>query len=370
VSPRRAPPSGPPTFAARLLRWYDREKRRLPWRDLGNPWGTWVSEIMLQQTRAEVVREAFPRFLASYPTPAAWASAGDDELLVAWRGLGYYRRARLLRDGARAVVSRHGGAVPGDLDALGELPGVGAYTRGAIASIAFGLPVPAIDGNVERVFARHRGIAVNVKTAAGAKAIAAAAQRELDPARAGDFNQALMDLGARVCTPRSPACPNCPVNDDCVARQTGRQAELPVLPAPKAAVAVLTRVALVQLSDGRTLGQRVAAGAINAGQVDLPGPGPLVEVAETQDLQAWLDAQLGEAAVRVAPEALGEARHGITHHRIKIAVHRGTLATRRLPAPFVLAPLDDPATPWTTIARKAARLAAPARAADRRTLDA
>lgn len=348
--------TAPGSFAARLLTWYDQAKRTLPWRDIADPWGTWVSEIMLQQTRAEVVREAFPRFMASYPTPAAWAKASDDELLVAWRGLGYYRRARLLRDGARAVVANHRGQVPSDLAALAELPGIGTYTRGAIASIAFGQAVPAVDGNVERVFARHRGIAENVKTGAGARAIAAAVERELDAARPGDFNQALMDLGARVCTPRAPACQDCPVAADCVAREQGRQSALPVLPARSAAVAVLTRVALVRRRDGAILGQRVAAGAINAGQVDLPGPGPLVEVADSDELLAWLDARFGRGAATLQHEPIGHASHGITHHRIKIAVHEAQLAARALPEAFLWARLDDHSTPWTTIARKAVRL--------------
>jgi A/G-specific adenine glycosylase len=152
------------TFARALLRWYDAHRRDLPWRRSSDPWAIWVSEVMLQQTRVEAVRAAFTSFLARYPTPAAFADASDDDLQSAWRGLGYYRRARLLREGARAVCEQHGGSVPGEPQALGELPGVGTYTRGAIASIAFGHRELAVDGNVERVASRQLALRDNVKT--------------------------------------------------------------------------------------------------------------------------------------------------------------------------------------------------------------
>ncbi len=345
----------PRLFATRLLAWYDANKRVLPWRDVKDPWATWVSEVMLQQTRVEVVRAAFVRFMARYPTPTAWAAASDDDVLSSWQGLGYYRRARLLRDGARTVVETHGGRVPGDLDALGRLPGVGSYTRGAIASIAFAQPVPAIDGNVERVLARHRGIEANVKTAGGARAVRAAVTALLSVERPGDFNQALMDLGATVCTPRAPRCAACPLAADCVARRAGRQAELPVLPRAKATVDVVARVVFVRLSDGRVLGQRVAAGAINAGQVDLVGAGPLVHVADADDLVASVTERFCSGVLRVDlrvdREPLCRVRHTITCHRITMWAHRGELSRPHVSAPFVLAPFDGE-TPWTTLARK------------------
>ena len=349
----------PAGFGARLLRWYDAHRRTLPWRDIGNPWATWVSEIMLQQTRVEAVREAFVRFMAAYPTPAAWAAADDEAVLAAWRGLGYYRRARLLREGARAVVAEHGGRVPDDPEALGALPGIGAYTRGAIASIAFGRAVPAIDGNVERVFARWKGIDGMVKAGVGAAAVKAAvlaALAERGPAaRPGDFNQAVMDLGATVCTPRSPRCEACPLAADCVARRDGRQAELPVLPDKKAMVDVHTRMALVRLADGRVLGQRVPDGAINAGQVDLPGPGPLMQVPSAASLQAWFDATWGDGALTVGP-VVAEARHGITNHRIRVVVHEARWSGG-LRGQLVAADLG---APWTTLARKGMARAATA----------
>ncbi|MEZ5966467.1 MAG: A/G-specific adenine glycosylase [Planctomycetota bacterium] len=343
-----------PGFAERLLAWYDAHRRRLPWREAPGPWPTWVSEVMLQQTRVEVVREAFARFLDRYPGPAAFAAASDDEVLQAWRGLGYYRRARLLREGARAVVEVHGGKVPEQHEAIAALPGVGPYTAGAIASIAFGQPVPAVDGNVERVLSRHRGISANVKTGVGARAVRAAATQLLARARPGDFNQALMDLGAGVCTPRAPRCDACPVGADCVARHDGRQHELPLLPTRRAAVDVHTRVAMVRDADGRVLGRRVPAGEINGGQVDLPGPGPLVAVIDGEELQTWLDDHLGPRAVRVALEAAGDVRHGITHHRIRVSVHHATLLRAPASSDAVWGePVHDDRVTWTTLARKA-----------------
>lgn len=345
--------TAPGSFAARLLTWYDQAKRTLPWRDIADPWGTWVSEIMLQQTRAEVVREAFPRFMASYPTPAAWAKASDDELLVAWRGLGYYRRARLLRDGARAVVAAHGGAVPADLDALGELPGIGAYTRGAVASIAFGHAEPAIDGNVERVTARHLGLTDDVGTAPARRRIRSTVVGWLDHARPGDFNQALMELGAVVCTPTSPSCERCPVAQDCAAKRLGLTDQLPNKKPPRAAVEVTARAALV-FAEGQVLGHRVPAGEPNAGQVDLPGGGPLRSL-DADDLASLLHERF---AARLSVGAvLATAKHAITHHRITMHGHAATLlGGARAVGRLQWFPLDGDA-PWTTLARKLFRRA-------------
>jgi len=194
-------------FAPRLLGWFDQARRDLPWRRTRDPWAIWVSEIMLQQTRVEAVREPYQRFLARYPTPATFAAASDDEVMVAWRGLGYYRRARLLRDGARKVADQHDGTVPQTVDELRDLPGIGPYTLGAVASIAFGHCQPAVDGNVERVISRHRGLDEPIGTGKARKAIGAQVLAWMDRERAGDFNQALMELGATVCTPTSPGCP-------------------------------------------------------------------------------------------------------------------------------------------------------------------
>lgn len=340
-------------FAARLLPWFDRHRRDLPWRRTSDPWAIWVSEVMLQQTRVEAVREPFVRFLEHFPTPAAFARASDDELLTAWRGLGYYRRARLLRDGARAVVAAHGGVVPADLDALGELPGIGAYTRGAVASIAFGHAEPAIDGNVERVAARHLGLTDDVGTATARRKIHGTVVGWLDRTRPGDFNQALMELGAVVCTPTSPSCERCPVAQDCAAKRLGLTDQLPHKKPPRAAVEVTARTVLV-FAEGQVLGHRVPAGEPNAGQVDLPGGGPLRSV-DADDLAGLLHQRF---AARLSVGAvLATERHAITHHRITMHGHAATLlGGARAVGRLQWFPLDGDA-PWTTLARKLFRKA-------------
>ncbi len=332
------------TFAERLLAWYEHHRRDLPWRRSRDPWAIWVSEVMLQQTRVEAVREPFERFLRRFPTPAAFAAASDDELLLVWKGLGYYRRARLLRDGARAVVERHEGAVPGEPEALGALPGVGTYTKGAIASIAFGHPEPAVDGNVERVFARHRGITADIKTASSQRQLRAIVTEHLHPDRAGDFNQALMELGATVCTPRSPRCDRCPVRSDCVAAQAGNAEGLPVRKPPRPAVVVTARVALA-LRHGAALGNRVPDTEPNAGQIELPGAGILRDL-DPADLATVLRRRFA-AQVTVGAE-LARARHAITHHRITVHAHAATVTREGSLQWFDL----SPTTPWTTPSRK------------------
>jgi A/G-specific adenine glycosylase len=332
------------SFAARLLAWFDRERRDLPWRRTCDPWAIWVSEVMLQQTRVEAVREAFDRFVRRFPAPADFARAGDDELLTAWRGLGYYRRARLLRDGAREVVVRHGGRVPAEREALAALPGIGPYTLGALGSIAFGHAEPAIDGNVERVVARHRGIRDNPRSSNGRRAIRAVVDEWMDRRRPGDFNQALMELGALACTPAGADCQRCPVAADCVAQREGLVDELPVRSKPRPPVPVVARVALA-IDGAQALAARIGEGEPNAGQIELPGPGILTSVDEA-DLAAVLRERFG-AGIDVGP-VVASARHAITHHRIVVHAH---LAQVREPGRLRWFPLDT-ATPWTTPSRK------------------
>jgi len=343
------------SFAERLLDWFDREQRDLPWRHTSDPWAIWVSEIMLQQTRVEVVRQLYPRFMERFGTPADLADVTDDQLLAGWKGLGYYRRARLLRQGAQRVVEEFEGRVPDDPATLRDLPGIGPYTAGAIASIAFGHPVIAVDGNVERVAARHRGIETDVKSAPAAGQIREIVADWLAPARAGDFNQALMELGAVVCTPRSPSCNECPVAADCVGRERGIQDLVPVLPKRRRVVEVQARAVLVPVSGGRILGSRIPEGLVNAGQIDLPGPGALITVPTVTELEDELRRLYGVSFE--AGEVITTVSHGITHHRIQLRVHRAQCA--RGPGPNLMAARpDDVNVPWTTIARKAFHQAA------------
>jgi A/G-specific adenine glycosylase len=221
-------PAGPDTVAA-LLAWYDVEKRDLPWRYSGrrrpDPYRVWLSEIMLQQTTVKAVIPYFERFTAAFPTVATLAAAPEEEVLKLWAGLGYYSRARNLHACARRIVEDHGGAFPRDEAVLLALPGVGPYTAAAIAAIAFGAKATPVDGNIERVIARLFSIEQPLPPAKKElKRLAAS----LTPARrAGDFAQAMMDLGATVCTPKSPSCLMCPVQQDCHGWHRGIAASLP-----------------------------------------------------------------------------------------------------------------------------------------------
>lgn len=207
---------------ARLLAFFDTRARDLPWRRTSDPYAIWVSEVMLQQTRVDTVLPYYQRWLRRYPTAGALAEAPLQAVLKDWEGLGYYRRARLLHRAARIVRDRHGGRLPSDPDALRDLPGVGEYTAGAVASIAFQHVVPAVDGNVRRVLSRVMDLPD--PTPGELRKVAAAL---VDPDRPGDFNQALMELGATVCTPRSPDCADCPLRQPCRARARGVQEERP-----------------------------------------------------------------------------------------------------------------------------------------------
>ncbi len=334
-------------FSQRLMHWFDRARRDLPWRRTRDPWAIWVSEVMLQQTRVEAVRAAFERFVARYPTPESFANASDDALMLAWKGLGYYRRARLLRDGARVVVRDHRGAVPQDADKLAELPGVGAYTRAAVASIAFDLRIAAVDGNVERVLARHLALRDDVDAAVGKRAIRAAADERLDHDRPGDHNQAMMELGATVCTPQSPRCDQCPLAADCRGLAQGIVMTLPRKKPPRAPTLVKARVAVVRQAGG-VLALRIPDGEPNAGQWELPGPGALVSV-EENEFSARTRSRC-RAGIEVGP-VLAEVRHAITHHKITVVAHAGALRSRNAGSLRAQEP-TDPDVPWTTISRK------------------
>ena len=220
-----------PVFSRKLLAWYRRHKRALPWRDVQDPYRIWVSEIMLQQTQVETVIPYYRRWLARFPNVQALAEAPLNDVLAAWEGLGYYSRARNLHRAAQRVAVDLGGALPNSVAGLLALPGIGQYTAGAIASIAFGVDAPVLDGNVKRVLARVFDIQTDVKSPAGAKALWALAASLVPHGRAGDYNQALMDLGATVCTPRAPACDICPLRELCAARRLGVQLQRPVMPA-------------------------------------------------------------------------------------------------------------------------------------------
>ena len=208
------------SLRAKLLAWYDRNRRDLPWRRTRDPYAIWVSEIMLQQTRVAAVVDRYEVFLRNFPSVRALAHASEADVLALWSGLGYYRRARMLHKAAKAVALEQGGVMPATAIGLRQLPGIGAYTSAAVASIAYGEPIAVIDGNVERVVQRLAGLGSDqtVGQAELGRNIEQLANRLLDPARAGDFNQAMMELGATVCLPKNPQCLTCPISSACKTR--------------------------------------------------------------------------------------------------------------------------------------------------------
>jgi A/G-specific adenine glycosylase len=216
------------TFSRELLAWYRSGNRDLPWRRSRDPYFIWVSEIMLQQTRVDTVIPYFNRFVERFPTVRDLAEAPEEDVLKLWEGLGYYSRARNLQAAAREVTERYGGKIPDDKEAVSGLKGVGPYTAGAILSIAFNRPEPAVDGNVMRVLSRYFCIDEDIARPATRIRMEGLARELIPEGAAGDFNQALMELGALVCTPRSPHCLICPVMEHCAGRIAGREEELPV----------------------------------------------------------------------------------------------------------------------------------------------
>lgn len=218
-----------PAIGQRLLAWYERHHRDLPWRRTQDPYAIWVAEVMLQQTRVETVMAYYARFLASFPTLQSLAAARLDDVLKAWEGLGYYSRARNLHAAARWVMREMGGRLPTTPEALVHLPGVGRYTAAAVASIAFGQDAVAMDGNLRRVLCRIFAIDDDPGRSSTQRRLEKLAEAMLPPGRAGDFNQALMDLGATTCTPTNPRCLICPVLNLCQAQEEGIQNELPLV---------------------------------------------------------------------------------------------------------------------------------------------
>lgn len=294
-----------PTPAA-LLAWYDAKARDLPWRRTRDPYRVLVSEVMLQQTRVATVLRYYDAFLAAFPDFVALAAAPDEALLARWAGLGYYRRARQLQAAARAIVAA-GGEVPRDPLRLAELPGIGGYTAAAVASIAFGVPVPVLDGNVVRVAARLLG-RDEVASAGARRELAARAGELLDPQRPGDSNQALMELGATVCSPRSPRCRECPLAADCRAFAEGRPEAYPRLRARPEAVDVAQVAAVTRDREGRLLMVRSERGLWEL---------PVVEAGV--DAAAALARRYG-GLWDLAP-AVATVRHSVTRYRLSVAVH-------------------------------------------------
>lgn len=298
-----------------LLAWYHRHKRNLPWRDETDPYRIWISEVMLQQTQVATVIPYYHRFLERFPTLTDLADASLEAVLKAWEGLGYYARARNLHRAARELVERHGGHFPTTYAGLRPLPGFGEYTAGAVASIAFGEAVPAVDGNVKRVLARLFALGEDVSRGQAARQLREIAAALVDPAAPGDWTQALMELGATVCLPQTPKCLLCPLNELCQARLLGLERALPLKPVKKA-LPHFDVVAAVLRENGRLLiAQRPPEGMLG-GLWEFPGG--KVEAGETlpEALRREIREELGlEIAV---DEPIVTVKHSYTHFKITL----------------------------------------------------
>lgn len=309
-------------IAAPLLAWYRLNGRTLPWRGSRDPYAIWVSEIMLQQTRVETVIPYFDRWMERFPTVESLALANEQEVLQVWEGLGYYSRGRCLHKSARMVVEKFNGTLPHSGRELESLPGIGRYTAGAIASIAFGLDEPALDGNIRRVLARLFSMRLPARSPAGEKKLWQLARQCLPKNQAGDFNQALMDLGASICTPQKPACLVCPLNRQCQALAEGLQEELPLLAARLPVPHYTVTAAVIQRANTVLIARRPSHGLLG-GLWEFPG-GKL-EPAETlpEGLQREIREELAsEIEVR---EPFGVYRHAFTHFKITLHAFLCTL---------------------------------------------
>jgi len=296
----------PAQIAPLLLAWYDRHARTLPWRGIHDPYRTWVSETMLQQTRVETVIGYYARFLQRFPTVAELAAAPEDDVLKMWEGLGYYSRARNLHKGAKQVVTEYGGVIPASVEELRKISGIGPYTAGAIASIAFDQPVPAVDGNVIRVVSRLRGIRENVGIPSVRRALEGEAAALVPAERPGDFNQAVMDLGATICTPGTPACEKCPLQAECDAYAAGDAVDLPVLPRKNPPKVFDYTVCLIFSGDRVLMRQRTEAMLRGLWVF------PMIEGTPTPRQLPSAVRKLTKLAVS-GVESAGEAKHVFTH---------------------------------------------------------
>ncbi|HSF80351.1 MAG TPA: A/G-specific adenine glycosylase [Anaerolineales bacterium] len=318
-------------LADHVLDWYAQNARSLPWRGLKDPYAIWVSEIMLQQTRVETVADYFMRWMKCFPTVESLAQAPLVDVLKEWEGLGYYSRARNLHRAARIVVQEYGGQLPADILALRKLPGIGRYTAGAITSIAFGMDYPALDGNIRRVFARIFNLTEDLRSTSGEKKLWELAEQHLPPGKAGDYNQALMDLGAIICVSRSPRCQACPLKSFCQAYALGVQEERPV-PRAKADIPHYVVTAAVIRQNGTVLiAQRPAEGLLG-GMWEFPGG----KVQAGEDLASCLQREIREElGVTVAVgRDFGVYQHAYTHFRVTLHAFLCTLVDGQRPQPL------------------------------------
>jgi len=307
-------------ITAKLLRWYAGHARDLPWRHTRNPYFIWVSEIMLQQTQVETVIPYYGRFLAKFPSLKTLAEAGTDQVLKSWENLGYYSRARHLHAAAKETVARWGGRLPQNRKDLLGLPGIGEYTAAAILSIAFDEPVAAIDGNVTRVISRLFALREPLGFSASRQKIRDLADQLLSKRHPGLFNQAVMDLGAAVCTPRNPSCPSCPLRDLCMAEKLGLQEKIPVsMKKPTLLHKHMTAAILLDRKKRVLMVQRPASGLLG-GLWKFPGGERRAKEASEKALARTVREELG-VSVRVQ-KSVALVKHAYTHFRVTFHVYR------------------------------------------------
>jgi len=303
------------TFSVALLAWYAQNARNLPWRNHPDPYAIWVSEIMLQQTRVESVIPYFQRWLEKFPDFSTLAQASQQDVLSLWEGLGYYSRARNMHRAAQVIMKEWNGQLPHDPQALAKLPGIGRYTAGAIASIAFGQDAPALDGNIRRVLARLFDVSEPASSLEGKKRLWELAATHLPPGQASAYNQALMDLGATICTPHAPACALCPLAEMCLARAAGIQEERPVR-AARASIPHWTVTAAVIRRNGQVLIAQRPNNGLLGGLWEFPGgklqPGEELTTCLRREIREELGAEIQ------VNQPVGIYQHAYTHFRVTL----------------------------------------------------
>jgi A/G-specific adenine glycosylase len=343
------------SLASGLLAWFDRHARKLPWRGTRDLYRIWVSEIMLQQTQVATVIEYYERFLAAFPNVMALAAAPEQQVLRLWEGLGYYRRARQLHTAAQAIVSDHGGQFPQTIDEVRALAGIGRYTAGAILSIGLDQQLPILEANTVRVLSRLSAFRGDTTTAAGQKLLWAAAERILPAKRCGTFNQALMELGSEVCTPRLPACDRCPLVGFCPTHKLRLQAEIPAAKRPKQ-YEEITEAAVVIRRGNKILLRKCQRGERWAGLWDFPRFGVRRDLNGQlrRDVERETRAITGIAIDQLAK--LATLKHGVTRFRITLEVFEATTAANRSRSGSWVRLADLGNYPLSTTGRKIAQL--------------
>lgn len=312
-----------PKWVPQLLAWYDVNKRDLPWRDCGDPYKVWVSEVMSQQTRIEAMKSYYDNWMRLFPTLEDLAKASEDEVVHAWQGLGYYSRARNLRLGVQDVVNNYGGVVPHNRKDMESLKGVGSYTAGAVLSMAYGEPEVAVDGNVLRIYARLYGIFDDILSTKGKKVITAIVEDTLPHDRPGDFNQALMDFGSAVCIPKTPRCGECPIVNMCHAYQHNVTDRLPVRIKKTKVVDVPVFVGILSYGDYYLLHKRP-----NRGLLRSMWEFPSVENANSYDAaESGLTELVGALGfgLSLQPVIVKELTHVFSHRKWFMKAFRGDL---------------------------------------------